>query len=155
MDSEFQELLKNDSRYKAEAYRFVFESLDYAQKRLKFGKKCESEPSRLSKEGETEPAEPNMEVTEVSENHVTGQELCQASRLYALDMYGFMAKAVLGNWGIRSTSDIGELVYNMIKIGRMRKTQDDRREDFNDVFDFPTAFDDEYRIAPLKKKTER
>lgn len=147
MSKDFQELLNQDPRYKPEAYQFIFESLDYAQSRLKLGKKQESEPSemRLAKE------ECTPDDDQEPENHVTGQELCQASRLYALDMYGFMAKTVLNNWGIRSTSDLGELVYNMIRIGRMRKTAEDRREDFDDVYDFENAFDEDYQIR-LKTK---
>ena len=59
-----------------------------------------------------------------------------------------MAKTVLNNWGIRSTGDIGEIVFNLIRIGQMRKTATDRREDFDDVFDFDTALRKEFRIAP-------
>ena len=57
-----------------------------------------------------------------AQHHVTGQELCEAIRRYALDQYGYMAKLVLNNWGIRSTGDFGEIVFNLIRIGRMRKT---------------------------------
>ena len=151
MNTDLQELFNQDPRYKPEAYQFIFESLDYAQNRLKLGKKQESEPSEMRLSCE----ECKTEESQEAENHVTGQELCQASRLYALDMYGFMAKTVLNNWGIHSTSDFGELVYNMIRIGRMRKTLEDRREDFNDVYDFENAFDEDYRIKLKNKKPPR
>jgi uncharacterized repeat protein (TIGR04138 family) len=47
---------------------------------------------------------------------------------------------VLGTWGIYSTRDFGEIVFNMIDIGQMRKTRKDKREDFHDVYDFEEAF---------------
>jgi uncharacterized repeat protein (TIGR04138 family) len=47
---------------------------------------------------------------------------------------------VLGTWGIHSTADLGEIVFNMIEIGQMRKTRKDKREDFHDVYDFHDAF---------------
>ena len=52
----------------------------------------------------------------------------------------FLAPTVLATWGIRHTADIGEIVFNMIEIGQMRKTKTDKREDFHGVFDFAEAF---------------
>jgi uncharacterized repeat protein (TIGR04138 family) len=54
---------------------------------------------------------------------------------------------VLNSWGITSTSDFGEIVFNLIRIGHMRKTKEDRREDFDNVYDFDTGFEEEYRIT--------
>ena len=70
---------------------------------------------------------------------MTGRELCEAVRRLALRQYGLMAAAVLSHWGIRSTSDIGDIVYNMIATGDLEKTPSDSRADFNNVFDFETA----------------
>jgi uncharacterized repeat protein (TIGR04138 family) len=47
---------------------------------------------------------------------------------------------VLATWGIRATDDFGEIVFNMIDIGQMRKTKADRREDFHRVYDVAEAF---------------
>ena len=133
-------LLRDDKRYALEAYLFVFESLNYAQDVLGMGNECPSDPVELAEEAE-QSAEP-----EAAQRHVTGQELCQAIREYALRQFGYMARTVLGNWGVHSTGDIGEIVFNLIRIGRMRKTPQDRREDFDDVYDFETAFCREFRI---------
>ena len=66
-----------------------------------------------------------------------------------------MAKVVLNSWGIKSTSDIGEIVYNMINVDLMRKSPADRREDFDDVFDFQKAFRDEFDFAAsLRRRGE-
>ena len=50
-----------------------------------------------------------------------------------------MAITVLDEWGIRSTSDIGEIVYNLIASGDLDKTASDKRSDFDNVFDFAKA----------------
>ncbi len=134
------ELLKEDTRYTFDAYVFVFESLNYAQNVLEMGTESPSESSE-STEKETDEAEE-------AERHVTGQELCEAIRCYAVEQFGYMAKTVLNNWGIHTTGDFGEIVFNLIRIGQMRKTPHDRREDFDDVFDFDTAFCEEFRIVP-------
>lgn len=130
-------LLREDPRYKLEAYAFVFQALEYARQRLGMGREVPSEvpPGESS---EHEPRGP--------EHHITGQELCEAARRLALEQFGYMARTVLNTWGIRSTSDIGEIVYNLIRIGQMRKTTEDRREDFDDVYDFDTAFREQFRI---------
>ena len=144
VDSVFFDLLKQDKRYKAEAYTFVFETLEYAQNVLHLGRVCinEPSPSELQDAG-TVPA-----ATEPP-RHVTGQDLCRAARDYAQRQYGRLAPMVLDSMGIRTTGDIGEIVYNLIAIGHMRKTADDRREDFDNVFDFRRAFDETYQIVPF------
>ncbi len=134
------ELLREDPRYKYEAYVFVFDALNYGQQVMGLGQPAESEPLDV----ETD------EATEDPEKHVSGQQLCEAVRQFALDQYGYMAKTVLGTWGIHGTGDIGEVVFNLIRIGKMRKTPQDRREDFEDVYDFDEAFRREFQIRPYR-----
>jgi uncharacterized repeat protein (TIGR04138 family) len=142
LDPSIVELLKEDPRYPLEAYIFIFEALSFAQNELGMGSESESEPPRVP--AEEEEAGP--------QRHVTGQELCQAIRQFALEQYGYMAKLVLENWGLHSTGDFGEIVFNLIRIGRMRKTPQDRREDFDDVYDFDSAFREEFRIVVPDKE---
>ena len=140
----FLNLLKTDRRYKAESYAFVYETLDYAQRVLHLGKAAKNEP--IPKEVMAGHAElPESEPS----HHITGQDLCVAARDYALLQYGPLAKMVLDSLGIHSTDDIGEIVYNLIDIGMMRKTSEDRREDFNNVYNFETAF----RLKPFENST--
>ena len=54
---------------------------------------------------------------------------------------------VLKQWGLRSTSDIGEMVYNLIASGDLEKTPKDARSDFDDVYDFEAAFRRDYVLA--------
>lgn len=128
-------LLKKDRRYKLEAYQFVREALNYAHSELKMGQHASEHPA--------DPPPP--------EAHVTGQQLCEAIRLFAVEQFGMMAKLVLNNWGIRSTGDFGEIVYNLIEINEMKKSNSDRREDFDDVYDFDTAFVQEFQISVGKR----
>ena len=138
-DPAIVQLLRDDQRYPLQAYVFVFEALQYAQEVLGLGAEAPSEPLAAPSESD-EDAGP--------QRHVTGQELCEAIRQFALDQYGYMAKLVLSRWGLHSTGDFGEIVFNLIRIGRMRKTNRDRREDFDNVYDFDTAFCREFRIVP-------
>ena len=64
-----------------------------------------------------------------------------------------MARIVLKNWGIDSTSGFGDIVYNMIEIGLMKKSDQDRRSHFDDVYEFEAAFDEQFQISsPLAKR---
>jgi uncharacterized repeat protein (TIGR04138 family) len=113
-------LLRRDRRYKLEAYQFVREALEYAHRELRMGQPHAPKP------GEEPPPEA----------HVTGQQLCEAIRQFAVEQFGLMAKLVLNSWGIHSTGDFGE----------MKKSKSDRREDFDDVYDFDTAFVRDFQI---------
>ena len=151
LDPSMIRLLEEDRRYPLEAYIFVFEALTYAQTVLGMGSEIPSETldpdDPLAAAGEEEEEEDEGEEG-VSQRHVTGQELCEAIRTFALEQYGYMAKTVLNNWGIHATGDFGEIVFNLIRIGRMRKTADDHREDFDEVYDFDAGFQQAFRFAP-------
>lgn len=143
-DRDFVELIRQDKRYKAEAYLFVFQTLNYAQEVLQLGRPSETEPPPERHDEEEEDAD---EEDAEMRQHVTGQDLSRAARDFALSQYGFLAKPVLNSMGIRTTGDIGEIVYNLIEIGKMSKTPEDSRDDFENVFDFSDAFDGKYEIT--------
>lgn len=123
----FLRLLKEDRRYKMDAYQFVREALNFAQEELSMGK---------------------LSDPDAEESHLTGQELCEGIRIFAIKQFGYMAKVVLNSWGIHSTSDFGNLVYNLIEIEMMKKSEDDRREHFDNVFDFDEAFVQDFQMHP-------
>jgi uncharacterized repeat protein (TIGR04138 family) len=133
-------LLSEDRRYTVEAYAFVLEALNYAHNVLDMGAEAPSESAGA--------AEEQGEEEESVGRHVSGQELCEAARRLAIEHYGYMAKTVLNSWGVKCTGDFGEIVYNLIRIGEMRKTRHDCREDFDEVYDFDEAFRQQFRIAP-------
>ncbi len=72
--------------------------------------------------------------------HVTGQQLSVALKVLAQTRYGMMAGTVLRHWGLRGTADFGAIVYAMIDRGDMRRSDDDRFEDFVGVYDFDEVF---------------
>ncbi|MCG8652462.1 MAG: hypothetical protein MI861_21655 [Pirellulales bacterium] len=133
-----RDLLEEDKRFKLEAYQFIRESLQFAHENMELG--------------EPDPEANRPAGGEASEHlpppkHVTGQQLCEACRRYAIEQYGYLAKIVLASWGVRSTSDFGELVYNLIRIEQMRKSDSDRREDFDDIYSFEDAFEPQFEFA--------
>jgi len=136
------QLLQRDKRYTLDAYLFVLESLSFAQETLGMGDEPALEELEPLPGGEAEAAasRPRRGRKRQSERHVSGQQLCEAARLYGLQQYGYLAPIVLATWGIRRTGDIGEIVFNMIEIGQMRKTRADKREDFHEVYGFEEAF---------------
>jgi len=126
------QLVARDQRYPIEAYFFVRDSLSYAADSMELSKQYRHESEVY------EPAE---------EHHLTGQQLCEAIREYALNQFGYMARIVLKNWGIDSTSGFGDIVYNMIEVGLMKKSDQDRRSHFDDVYEFEAAFDKRFEIC--------
>jgi uncharacterized repeat protein (TIGR04138 family) len=137
------ELLRRDKRYKLEAYQFVREGLSYGQSIMQMGEIRQTEeelPEEAEDVSESEDWDPP------AERHLTGQDLCEAIRQYAIEQYGLMAKVVLNSWGLHKTGDFGEIVYNLIEIGMMKKSKTDRREDFDNVFDFEQAFNEQFEI---------
>jgi uncharacterized repeat protein (TIGR04138 family) len=133
------ELLRRDRRYHFDAYAFVFEALTFAKDKMGLGATAGADPD---------------DADEEADRHVTGQQLCEAIRRYAHEQYGYLAKHVLNHWGVRSTGDFGEIVFNLIEIGLMRKTPEDRREDFDDVFGFDEGFQHSFQIKSLDSSEE-
>jgi uncharacterized repeat protein (TIGR04138 family) len=129
------EVLSRDPRYPIQAYAFVLEALEST----KIDKK--KSQARVRPRGKTTKKGPAMS------RHVTGRELCDGARRLALDHYGLMAISVLALWNIRSTSDIGEIVYNLIASGDLEKTPTDSRADFDNVFKFEEALRRDYVMA--------
>ena len=121
-DLDFAEIVdlirKEDSRYDKRAYFFVRQGLDHTVKNLR---KTDSERAQKSP-------------------HVSGRELLEGLRAFALDQFGPLAKTVLDSWGVRHCTDFGEIVFSLIEYKVFSKTENDRREDFADVFDFEEAF---------------
>ena len=112
-------------RYHANAYRFVSAALPYAQKLLNrtFSANMDDESA-----------------------HITGRELLEGIRRFALDHFGLMTLTVFHRWGIYSTDDFGRIVFELIDRGELRKTDRDHISDFYGVYDFEDAFDRDYRV---------
>ena len=76
---------------------------------------------------------------------ISGEEIMDEFRERALDQYGPLAYTVLTEWGVKSTEDIGELLYNLIESHRFGQNEGDSKEDFVGGYDFKEAFLDPYQ----------
>jgi uncharacterized repeat protein (TIGR04138 family) len=108
-------IVAKDPRYQRDAYLFLREALDYTQKLV--GK------------------EDGGKV-----RHVTGQELLEGIRQFGLEQFGPMTLTVFEEWGVRTCRDFGEIVFNMVEIGLLAKTEKDSRADFQSGYEFEDAF---------------
>jgi uncharacterized repeat protein (TIGR04138 family) len=109
------EICRKDSLYDPEVYSFVREGLDHTLKSLK----------RHGQNGN---------------RHVSGQELLNGLRDYALKEYGPMSKMLLNMWGVKSCEDFGRIVFNLVSSGVLGKTDTDSQNDFKNGFNFDDAF---------------
>ena len=121
-DPDFAEIVglicKEVPRFDRKAYDFIRLGLDHAVKELK-----KKDTSRVGRS-----------------RHVSGPELLEGIRVYALEQYGPLAKTVLNSWGVKRCSDFGDIVFNLIEYNVFSKTDNDRREDFTDLYSFDEAF---------------
>ncbi|MEG1552826.1 MAG: hypothetical protein RR982_02260 [Kiritimatiellia bacterium] len=79
--------------------------------------------------------------------HVNGKQLAEGFRDYMLAEYGPFASGILETMRIRSTEDIGTIVYLLISVGVFGKTESDSRDDFHAVYDFNETFVTPYKAV--------
>lgn len=103
-----------EPRFDEHAYLFVLAALEYCQQRL------------------------------TERRHITGRELALACRDLARERFGVIARLVLDHWGVRSTLDIGDVVFTLVDLGLLMSQPTDTREEFGGVYDFDQAFEREY-----------
>ena len=128
MNQEFYNILEiiceKDSRYRQDAYEFVMEALSFSQKKFRRVK------------------------------HVSGTELLEGMKELLLNKYGPMTLTVLNYWGIKTTEDFGQIVFNLVENKILSKSQEDDIESFRDGYDFREVFDQGYR-RDLEKRISR
>jgi len=113
-DGIMDKILIRERRFDEQAYLFVLAALEHCQ-------------SRLS-----------------ARRHITGQELARSCRDLALERYGVMARLVLEFWGVKSTADIGDVVFTLVELGFLLRQPQDSRDEFLGVYDFDQAFEQNY-----------
>ena len=114
-DEAVEQILVKDARFSRDAYLFVREALDFTQKFI--GRENRG-----------------------SIRHITGQELLDGIRQFALQQFGPMAVTVFEEWGVKNCRDFGDIVFNMVEISLLAKTDKDSRDDFQSGYDFTDAF---------------
>jgi len=110
MDKNFDEsiaqIVRRDGRYHADAYEFVNAAVTYTVKKLA----RDSKPRGA--------------------RHVSAEELLTGAMDYAVAQFGFLAAAVIRQWGILSGEDFGNIVYNMIDAHLLSASKEDSQTDF-------------------------
>lgn len=109
-------IVKDDLRFDKGAYYFMREALDYTLNGLKRKKKVQKT------------------------NHVSGQQLLEGIRDFALDQYGPMTMTLFEQWGVGKCSDFGDIVFNLVEYGVFGKTENDQKQDFSEGYDFQEVF---------------
>lgn len=109
------DIRERDPRYARDVYVFVFEALAYTQRAL----------------GRT--------------HHVSGQELVDGIRALGIEQFGYLARTVFNEWGVRTTGDFGRIVFNLVGANLMGKQDSDTAEDFEHLYDFAQAFEQAWR----------
>ena len=118
-------ICEEDRRYQRGAYYFVRQALDYSLRNLK-------------------QVDANQQ-----QNHLSGQQLLEGIRCFALEQYGPMAQTVFDRWGIHDCRDFGQVVFNLVECRVLGKTEEDSPSDFAGGYDFSEAFEKPFR--PRKK----
>ena len=96
-----------------------------------------------------------IQETEKKPRQITGAELSDGLRRFALEQFGPLALTVLARWGVRTTRDFGEIVFALLGAGLLGKTEEDKIEDFDDLYDFDAAFRAPFRPKPLKASASK
>jgi len=105
---------EQDERYAPEAYAFVMDSLEFGIRRI----------------GER--------------RHVSGLELLDHACAFAKEQLGVLAYAVLEKWGLRSTGDVGAVVFRLVDVGVLSALESDSESDFDEVFDLKERLEQSY-----------
>ena len=134
MDAKILELIRDDARYAYEAYEFVCEAVTFTQERLG---RSDDDPD--------------------ADHHVSGAELLRGACDLAVREFGMMAPVVFRQWGIRTTDDFGEMVFKLIQVDRLSKSDRDDLADFRDVFALEKALTEgfERTLGDAKRRGDR
>jgi uncharacterized repeat protein (TIGR04138 family) len=110
LESALLDLAQKHGRYRANAYKFVLDSVQFTVGRMS------------------------------EKRHVTGRELLAGIRDLAIQAFGPMAKTVFEQWGVSRTEDFGHIVFQLVDAGLLGKTDRDKLSDFARGYDFNEAF---------------
>lgn len=83
------------------------------------------------------------------ERHVSGEELMEGIRQLAIDLFGPLTLMVFDHWNVTATDDFGRMVFRLVECGLLRKTDEDRFEDFVGVYDIRETFAPEALVAAV------
>jgi uncharacterized repeat protein (TIGR04138 family) len=117
-EAALNQIIAREPRFDRAAYHFLREALDFT---LKERKKATGQAG-----------------------HVSGPQLLDGIRRYALKQFGPMVPTVFGHWGLKATEDFGRMVFSLVEAEIFSKTEEDSLEDFKSAYTFHDAF-----VAPF------
>ncbi len=135
MDPKLLQLCREDARFAYEAYEFVCDAVTFTQDRLGRGAPEHDEPT--------------------DEQHVSGVELLRGTCEFAVREFGMMAPVVFKLWGVRTTDDVGEIVFKLIAVKKLSKSDRDDPDDFRDLFDLHQALADGFALTLTDSAAKR
>jgi uncharacterized repeat protein (TIGR04138 family) len=109
-----EEIRRSDDRFAVESYGFVMDGLQHTLRMIG------------------------------GQRHVTAHELLGGLCSYAHERYGVMSYTLLERWGIETTGDFGDIVFQLVDAGVLAKRDEDIREAFDDVFDLREVLEHGY-----------
>jgi len=128
----YLEICRTDQRYAYEVYVFVEDAMRWTQGRL----------GRNPQEGD----EPD------ADHHVSARELVEGICELASLQFGLLAICVFRAWGIHKTSDLGQLVFNLVKAEKIAPSEHDSLEDFEDLFELEQVLVHPFEIVLAEPK---
>ncbi|MFA6568162.1 MAG: Minf_1886 family protein [Victivallales bacterium] len=120
-----RQIVKGDPRYAPEAYEFVSKAVVFTML--------------------------NLDRDKSPNHHVSGQELLDGFRRYAIQEFGPMAGEIMKTWGLSGSIDVGNVVFNLVNRKLLGKTENDSLADFKNGFDFEKAFSEPFKTDKRQK----
>ena len=74
------------------------------------------------------------------DGHMSGEAILDEFKERVLDQYGPLSYDVLTEWGLSSTEDIGEMMFNLAESNRVKRDESDTPESFAGGYDFKETF---------------
>jgi uncharacterized repeat protein (TIGR04138 family) len=118
------QIVQEDPRYSPEAYEFISKAVVFTMLNLGRDKS------------------PN--------HHVSGKELLEGFRQYAIQEFGPMAGDILKSWGLTNSNAVGNVVFNLVNRQLLGKSENDTLLDFKDGFDFEKVFSEPFKTDHSK-----
>ncbi|HCE44724.1 MAG TPA: hypothetical protein DET40_14375 [Lentisphaeria bacterium] len=113
------QIVREDPRYSPEAYEFISKAVVFTML--------------------------NLERDKSPNHHVTGKELLEGFRQYAIQEFGPMAGEILKSWGLTDSNAVGNVVFNLVNRQLLGKSENDTLSDFKGGFDFEKAFSEPFK----------
>jgi uncharacterized repeat protein (TIGR04138 family) len=139
VDPRILELCRESPHFAYEAYEFVCEAVTFTMKRLGRANAESPEP--------------------MPDQHVSGAELLRGVCDLAIREFGMMAPVVFKQWGVRTTDNIGTIVFKLINVDLLSRSDRDAPEDFHELFDLHRTLAEGFELmldgGPPVKRSER